>query len=160
MTGRPSASKQAGLDKRRNELLPEHQTRDHRGTFKDRRFGETNPDMTLEDRMLERYTRERQRGQGKQGMFNLDEGDELDDFADGNLLGGGGLTHGGRSVLDLPGDDFVAQGLDEEDDEAVREIDRRNIARNNFGGFNEKEEDDELVSLYLYKKMVTLLILV
>lgn len=100
--------------------------------------------MSLEDRMLERYTRERQRGQGKQGLFNLDEGDELDDFGDGNMLGG--LTHGGRSVLDLPGDDFVAQGLDEEDDEGIKAIDRRAVSRSHFGGFAEGEDDEELVS--------------
>jgi nucleolar protein 14 len=153
VTGNPSTAKQAGLEKRKAQLLTEHQSRDHRGTFQDRRFGEADPNMTLEDRMLERYTRERQRGQGKKGLFNLEEGDDdLDDMDDGNALGG--LTHGGRSVLDLPGDDFMLQGLNDPDDPEEKHIDRRTVQRNHFGGFEEKPEDgEELVSdpLILYK---------
>ena len=73
--------------------------------------------MSVEDRMLERYTRERQRGQGRKGIFNLedDTADPFDDLEDGTALGG--LTHGGRNVMDLPGDDFDTQGLGSEDDE-------------------------------------------
>lgn len=75
--------------------------------------------MSLEDRMLERYTREQQRGQGKKGMYNLEDEDPfgmLDDGAeDGAALGG--LTHGGRNVMDLKGDDFEAQGFGEDDDD-------------------------------------------
>lgn len=96
--------------------------------------------------MLERYTRERQRGQGKQGQFNLDEGDEeLDDFADGGFLGG--LTHGGRSVTDLPGDDFMMQGLgdEEEEDERMKAIDHRTVGRTHFGGFAADPEEDDQV---------------
>ena len=107
--------------------------------------------------MLERYTRERQRGQGKKGLFNLEEGDDdLDDMDDGNALGG--LTHGGRSVLDLPGDDFMLQGLNDPDDPEEKHIDRRTVQRNHFGGFEEKPEDEEeLVSplLHIYKHELT-----
>lgn len=102
--------------------------------------------MSLEDRMLERYTRERQRGQGKKGMFNLEDDDALfGDDDEGFALGG--LTHGGRSVMDLPGDDFVAQGFGEDDEEDSHgAIDRRQVLRNHFGGFGEEEEDEEMVS--------------
>ncbi|WVQ78276.1 hypothetical protein IAT38_000361 [Cryptococcus sp. DSM 104549] len=143
VTGRPSAAKQAGLEQRRKNLLPEHQLKDHRGTFRDRRFGEDDPSLSLEDRMLERYTRERQRGQGKKGMFNIeDEGDTLDLFDDGFAMGG--LTHGGRSVMDLPGDDFDAQGFGERDeDEDTGRIDKRVVSRGHFGGFEEKDEDED-----------------
>ncbi|WVQ98733.1 hypothetical protein IAU59_005864 [Kwoniella sp. CBS 9459] len=145
--GRPSASKQAGLEARKKSLLPEHQLRDHTGTFRDRRFGEADPTLSMEDRMLERYTRERQKGQGKKGLFNLeDEGDSLglDGFDDGFALGG--LTHGGRSVLDLPGDDFDAQGFGERDDDEDGDkgrVDRRIVSRGHFGGFNGEEDDEE-----------------
>jgi nucleolar protein 14 len=92
--------------------------------------------------MLERYTRERQRGQGKKGLFNLEEGDDLDDLEEGNVLGG--LTHGGRSVMDLPGDDFMLQGLDDEDDPEEKTIDRRTVQKTHFGGFQEPEEEEEV----------------
>nr|XP_019002599.1 nucleolar protein 14 [Kwoniella mangroviensis CBS 8507]OCF66060.1 nucleolar protein 14 [Kwoniella mangroviensis CBS 8507] len=144
VTGRPSASKQAGLEQRKKSLLPEHQLRDHTGTFRDRRFGENDPTLSLEDRMLERYTRERQRGQGKKGLFNLeDEEDGLDGFDEGFALGG--LTHGGRSVMDLPGDDFEAQGFGErdEEDEDKGRVDRRTVNKVHFGGFDGEAEEEE-----------------
>lgn len=79
-------------------------------------------------------------------MFNLEDEDDLglEGFDDGNALGA--LTHGGRNVSDLPGDDFMAQGLgdDEEDDELDEDekrgrIDRRQVDRGHFGGFDEEE---------------------
>lgn len=82
--------------------------------------------------MLERYTRERQRGQGKKGLFNLEDDEGLDGFDEGL----GGLTHGGRSVMDLPGDDFMMQGLGEEEEETPLR------PHNNFGGFAEQEQAD------------------
>jgi nucleolar protein 14 len=127
---------------RKKTLLEEHHLRDHRGTFQDRRFGENNPGMSVEDRMLERYTRERQRGQGKKGMFNLEEDDG--GFGDDDGFALGGLTHGGRDVMDLPGDDFVAQGFGEDDEEEDRgTIGRRQVNRTHFGGFGDEDEDDE-----------------
>ncbi|TYJ55430.1 hypothetical protein B9479_003933 [Cryptococcus floricola] len=148
VTGRPSSSKQAGLEQRRKTLLPEHQLKDHRGTFHDRRFGENDPSMSIEDRMLERYTRERQRGQGKKGLFNLED-DEEDPFGgldEGTALGG--LTHGGRSVTDLPGDDFIAQGLGDDDDPdedvAKGRIDKRQVSQVHFGGFEPADDSTDL----------------
>ena len=134
------------LGQRKKSLLPEHQMRGHTGTFRDRRFGESDPTLSLDERMLERYTRERQRGAGKKGLFNLeDEGEGLDGFDEGTALGG--LTHGGRSVVDLPGDDFDAQGLGEDDEDKGR-IDRRTVNRVHFGGFpggaEEEVEDDQV----------------
>lgn len=94
--------------------------------------------------MLERYTRERQRGQGKKGLFNLDEDDTFGDEEDGFALGG--LTHGGRSVMDLPGDDFDAQGLNDYDDEDDNgTIGRREVNRAHFGGFGHESEEEEEV---------------
>ncbi|WWC69462.1 uncharacterized protein I206_103402 [Kwoniella pini CBS 10737] len=146
VTGRPSSSKQAGLEQRKKSLLPEHQLRDHTGTFRDRRFGENDPSLSLEDRMLERYTRERQRGQGKKGLFNIeDEDNGLDGFDEGFALGG--LTHGGRSVMDLPGDDFDAQGFgenDDDDDNDKGRVDRRTVNKVHFGGFDGEEDEEEL----------------
>lgn len=92
--------------------------------------------------MQERYTRERQRGQGKKGMFNLeDDEQDLLGFDEGQHFGG--LTHGGRNVMDLQGDDFMAQGLgdDEEDDEERGNIGRRVVDRAHFGGFDNGEEE-------------------
>ena len=67
----------------------------------DRRFGENDATMTPEERMLERFTRERQRT-AKTSLFNLEDEEEL--------------THYGQSLSKL--DDFDDVGLrDEEEDE-------------------------------------------
>lgn len=98
--------------------------------------------------MLERYTRERQRGQGKKGLFNLEDGDEgLDGFDEGTALGG--LTHGGRNVTDLPGDDFETQGLGEEEEEDKGRIGVGTVSHGHFGGFagSQGQEADTQVSL-------------
>ena len=143
VTGRPSAAKQAGLEQRKKTLLPEHQLRGHMGTFNDRRFGESNPSLSIEEKLQERYTRERQRGQGRKGMFNLED-DSADLFGmddEGQTLGG--LTHGGRSVNELKGDDFEAQGFGEDDeDEEKGRVGMDTVRRAHFGGFEEKDEGD------------------
>lgn len=105
--------------------------------------------MSLEDRMLERYTRERQSGQGKKGLFNIEDEEGFEDD-DGFAMGG--LTHGGRSVMDLPGDDFDAQGLGEYDEDDSGAISRRQVSRQHFGGFADEDDEDELVSCLMLSK--------
>lgn len=68
----------------------------------DRRFGENDPTMTPEERMLERFTRERQRA-SKNDVFNLEDEDEL--------------THYGQSLSKLDDFDNVGLGLEDEDEE-------------------------------------------
>ena len=72
----------------------------------DRRFGENDPTMPPEARMLERFTRERQRA-SKGASFNLEEEEEL--------------THYGQSLSAL--DDFDVTGLNlDEDDEDTGDL--------------------------------------
>jgi len=66
----------------------------------DRRFGENDPTMSLEERMLERFTRERQRT-SKAAMFNLEDEEEL--------------THYGQSLSKF--DDFDDVGILDDEDE-------------------------------------------
>lgn len=71
------------------------------GGVLDRRFGENDPSMSLEERMLERFTQERQRA--SKGMaFNLEDEGEL--------------THYGQSLSKLDDFDDVGLGLDDEED--------------------------------------------
>ena len=85
----------------------------------DRRFGEADPTMTPEEKALERFVKEKQRGNKKSSTFDL-EGDESD--VDG-------LTHMGQSLsfeLSKKVDDFkeVDIGIEDEDDNALGDIDR------------------------------------
>lgn len=108
-TGHPALAKQGGLAQRRATLLPEYQNRNRSGTFIDRRFGETDDSLTPEERMLERFTREKQRqAKGKKAaLFNLndDEGQEEE------------LTHFGRSLSgmgNLPELSMIGDGEDDD----------------------------------------------
>ncbi|EJD53655.1 Nop14-like protein [Auricularia subglabra TFB-10046 SS5] len=126
VTGKPSTSKQAGLELRKKTLLVEHAQKHHAGGIVDRRFGENNPDMTPEERMQERFTKERQRT-AKLNAFNLDDDEEL--------------THYGQSLGKI--DDFDTTGLAlEDDDEADGGLDRLTVARDHFGGFGEERDEE------------------
>lgn len=79
----------------------EYEQKNHVGGIVDRRFGENDPTMPPEERMLERFTRERQRA-SKGVTFNLEDEEEL--------------THYGQKLSAL--DDFEGTGLNlDENDE-------------------------------------------
>jgi nucleolar protein 14 len=83
-------------------LLKEIEQRGRVGGVVDRRFGENDPSMSLEERMLERFTRERQRA-SKASAFNLENEDEL--------------THYGQSLSKLDDFDDILLPVDEDEDE-------------------------------------------
>lgn len=85
-------------------MLKEYEQRTHAGGIVDRRFGENDPTMTLEERMLERFTRERQRS-AKSAAFNLDDEDDL--------------THYGQSLSKVDDFEDAGLGLDEDVDGAA-----------------------------------------
>ncbi|KAJ1966840.1 nucleolar complex protein 14, partial [Dimargaris verticillata] len=58
--GAPTLSKQVGLENRKKTLLVEWQNRHRSGGLIDRRFGENNPHLTPEEKMMERFARERE----------------------------------------------------------------------------------------------------
>ncbi|CCL98246.1 uncharacterized protein FIBRA_00240 [Fibroporia radiculosa] len=128
VTGRPAQSKQAGIEQRKKTLLKELEGKNHAGGVLDRRFGENDPTMTPEERMLERFTREQQRV-SKGEIFNLEDEDEL--------------THYGQSLSKLDDFDNVGLGLDDEDDEDRGQLDRDTVRRSHFGGFGDDAEDED-----------------
>lgn len=80
--------------------MKEYEDKDRAGGILDRRFGENDPTMSLEERMLERFTKERQRA-SKGAIFNLEDEEDL--------------THYGQSLSKL--DDFDNIGLNLESDD-------------------------------------------
>lgn len=92
--GRPGVTRGLGEERRRETLLREIQSRNKVGGMLDRRFGENDPTMSLEEKAAERFARQSMRASKKNAMFNL-ENDSEEEMV---------LTHGGRS-LDLGGDD-------------------------------------------------------
>ncbi|KZV76010.1 Nop14-like protein [Peniophora sp. CONT] len=128
ITGKPAQSKQAGMEQRKKTLLQEVAERGRVGGIVDRRFGENDPTMTPEERMLERFTREKQRA-SRGTAFNLDDEDEL--------------THYGQSLSKLDDFDNAGLTLDDEDEDARGQIDGSTVGRGHFGGFDDDEEGSE-----------------
>lgn len=116
----------------------------------DRRFGENDPTMSPEERMLARFTKERQRS-SKGALYNLEDEDEL--------------THYGQSLSKLDDFDNVGLNLDDEEEEdnagnldatsssyctnlCPGQIDAATVRSVHFKGFSDDEEDgsnEELV---------------
>jgi nucleolar protein 14 len=123
--------------------LKEYDERGHAGGIMDRRFGENDPSMSLEERMLERFTKERQRS-SKNSVFNLEDEDEL--------------THYGQSLSNLDDFDNVGLTMDDQDDEDRKQaliyfevlrsthileaFDTEMAQKVNFGGFDDDDEED------------------
>ena len=101
-TGRPGASKSDAIQLRREKLLPELEARHRSSAFVDRRFGEYNPHLSVEDKMLQRFTHERQNRTGKTSLFDLNDDEEA------------GLTHYGQSLSGL---DEMPDVMHEDDEE-------------------------------------------
>ena len=84
--------------------------------------------MTPEERMLERFTRERQRA-SRGTAFNLEDEDEL--------------THYGQSLSKLDDFDNAGLTLDDEDEDVRGQIDSSTVGRAHFGGFEDDEDGSE-----------------
>ncbi|TEA22759.1 putative nucleolar complex protein 14 [Colletotrichum sidae] len=102
ISGRPGMAKSIGEQRRRETLLIEMQKRNKVGGILDRRFGENDPSLAEEEKMIERFAREKQRTHKKTSLFDLEEAEPL-----------GELTHMGQSLnFD---DSALADDFDEDD---------------------------------------------
>ncbi|KAI7887814.1 nucleolar protein 14 [Mucor mucedo] len=129
-SGKPNLSKQVGEENRKKTLLVEMRSKNRRGGIIDKRFGENNPSLTPEERMLERFTREKQKSSRSTSMFNLDDDEE--DLS---------LTHYGQSLSNM--DDFDDAGLGLSDDEEdKKQMDGKIVSRLHFGGFEDEGGED------------------
>jgi len=119
--GKPGQARSKAEQTRKKTLLVEYEKRNKNNSFVDRRFGENDPTLSLEDKMMERFIKEKQR-KSNHGDFNLE--DEQ-------------LTHLGQALGDHLGDDIVHS--DDESDNG--QIDQLTVHQDHFGGFNEDEEN-------------------
>ncbi|EPS44656.1 hypothetical protein H072_1344 [Dactylellina haptotyla CBS 200.50] len=112
---------------RRKTLLVEMQQRNKVGGIIDRRFGENDPTMAPEDKMLERFTREQQKRSFKGDIFNLEDDDEV-------------LTHYGQSLGSMPNEDFNEDM--ESDDDILRPAKRTHPLDGGLESDNDEGEGD------------------
>ena len=119
--GRPGVTKSQGEETRRKTLLPEMNRKNKVGGILDRRIGENDPTMSMEDRMMARFEREQQRKRGG-NVFDLEDGDD-------EIM----LTHGGQSLRfddEIGKEDYDAASVgessgDEDGEGAFLKIKRR-----------------------------------
>jgi nucleolar protein 14 len=140
---RPGVSRGLAEENRRKTLLVEMQRRNKVGGILDKRFGENDPSMAPEDKMLERFTQEIQRRHKNSSAFDLED----DDFS-------GELTHMGQSLsLNGPAiaDDFIEDDLVLSDAEDHPEDEERRLKRRR-GSDSEGSEDEESPNLPERKK--------
>lgn len=133
--GRPGLSKAIGEQQRRETLLVEMERRNKVGGIIDRRFGEDDPNMTPEEKALQRFTLEKQRLHKKRSMFDLEDDDDA----------GISLTHFGKK-LDLDGEPIV-DDFDEDDlpsgDESDSEAERKRLKRQRWETVAEEAEEKD-----------------
>ncbi|KAI1382230.1 Nop14-like protein [Hypoxylon crocopeplum] len=131
--GRPGEAKSLGEERRRQTLLVELNRRHKVGGILDRRFGENDPHMTPEEKMQERFLREKL--SHKTSTFDLED-DEPDE----------GLTHLGKS-LSFDGqtlvDDFEEDDLSAGSDVAASDDEHRGSKR--VRPFDLEGEDGEQI---------------
>ncbi|XP_015718376.1 nucleolar protein 14 [Coturnix japonica] len=78
--GLPGVSRSKAIQKRTQTLLKEYKEKEKTNVFKDKRFGEYNTKISPEEKMIKRFTLERQQNYGKKNIYNLNEDEELTHF--------------------------------------------------------------------------------
>ncbi|EXJ86975.1 hypothetical protein A1O3_03930 [Capronia epimyces CBS 606.96] len=138
--GRPGVTRGLGEERRRETLLKEIQNRNKVGGLLDRRFGESDPTMTPEEKAAERFARQAERKLKKTSMFNLED-DSEDEIT---------LTHGGQSLGlgertkdDFNEDDIGSLNSGDEDFEAQDDRPRKRLRIEDGEGLVE-EGDSEI----------------
>ncbi|OWP01996.1 hypothetical protein B2J93_4622 [Marssonina coronariae] len=131
---RPGLQKSRDEELRRQAYIEDQQNRRKVGGILDKRFGENDPSMAPEEKMLERFTREKQVRHKNSSAFDLED-DE-----------GGELTHMGQSLsLDGPAlkDDYEEfdLGISDAEDNATDEERQLKRSRSDLEG--EVDEDGE-----------------
>ncbi|ELT93562.1 hypothetical protein CAPTEDRAFT_227046 [Capitella teleta] len=137
--GKPGVSRSKANEKRKATLLVEYQKRGKSGGIKDMRFGENNPTLTEEDRMIQRYALEKKKVFEKSSnKFNLqdDEDDEEEEQ----------LTHFGQSLSEI--EKFEAPRNDSDDDEDTGAIGADIVGEQHFGGFFKEKDPNNTDSEY------------
>lgn len=130
--GRPGVTKSQGEEARRKSLLPEMNRKNKVGGILDRRIGENDPTMSLEDRMMARFEREQTKKRGG-NVFDLEDGDDEVQ-----------LTHGGQSLTfdhEIGDEDYDAASISGSSDGEDGFL-KRKRRRDDVDG--EEGEDDEV----------------
>ncbi|XP_056110624.1 nucleolar protein 14 [Rhinichthys klamathensis goyatoka] len=115
--GLPGVSRSRANQKRKETLLKEFRLKGKNNKFVDRRFGEYDTKITPEEKILQRFTLERQRTHDRKDMFNLNEEEEL--------------THYGQSLAEM---EKMADVIDSDSDSEEKGLLSAELTASHFGG--------------------------
>ena len=133
VSGNPSLTRKKSLEIRQKTLLVEMKQKNRDSALLDKRFGEKDTSMSVEDKMLERFMKEKAKNSKSMHSQNYNLEDEL--------------THMGHSLANEDGQNaFYDAGFERVDDE---DQDKGYLAKNvvkqlHFGGFdNDSKEQSQ-----------------
>jgi nucleolar protein 14 len=123
-----AAARAQAESKRRKVLSSQFSNRHKSNEFKDKRLGEQDPTMSLEDKMMARFQTERKRKLRNAQLYALGDSDQ-EDKGDNDLF----LTHKGAKIddFDLLNNDIRTE--EDEDDKNVP-LDKEIVEKLHFGG--------------------------
>ncbi|KAJ3152193.1 nucleolar complex protein 14 [Geranomyces variabilis] len=131
-TGKPGLVRKRGEENRKRTLAVEMDRKNKDSAFVDRRFGENDANMSMEDKMLERFMKEKSKRSDRGNAFNLEDDD--DEMME--------LTHMGQS-LNAFDDAGLKRVPGEDEDSDSGQIDKDTVKYTHFGGFSEDEGEDD-----------------
>ncbi|KAF7670421.1 hypothetical protein LDENG_00124620 [Lucifuga dentata] len=115
--GLPGVSRSKAINKRKETLLKEYKQKHKSSKFIDRRFGEYDPKIAPEDKILQRFALERQRVHDKKDVYNLNEEEEL--------------THYGQSLAEIEKFSYTVDSDDEAEEKGLLSAE---LTASHFGG--------------------------
>ncbi|ESO96868.1 hypothetical protein LOTGIDRAFT_115358 [Lottia gigantea] len=127
--GLPGVSRSKAMKNRTTTLLKEYEDRIKVNKVIDKRIGEKDQTISLEEKMLKRYALERKHEDKKGNIFSLNEEEDL--------------THYGQSLSNIEKFDNPEISDDEEDDDDLKRLRAKIVAEEHFGGFLTKKSDEE-----------------
>lgn len=127
--GLPGVSRAKAINRRKQNLLQEYKLQNKDNVFLDRRIGEQNCAMSMEDKAIARFTTERMKVYKKESIFNLN--DEI-------------LTHRGQTLEEI--EKFDDPRSDDEFSDSVvnGKLDKNFIEKAHFGGGTLSKADSTL----------------
>lgn len=115
--GLPGVSRSKAIQKRKETLLKEFRSKDKNNKFIDKRFGEYDSKITPEEKILQRFTLERQRTHDSKDLYNLNEEEEL--------------THYGKSLAEM---EKMTGVIDSDSDSEEKGLLSAELTATHFGG--------------------------
>lgn len=122
--GLPGISRSKAIKKRQKTLLVEYKQKNKANLFIDRRFGEYDEKMTLEEKMMKRFTMEKKHHHERRGKYRLEDEE---------------LTHLGQSLGEIDKFDDVLLS-DDDDNVDNNQDDVDDVKELHFGGFLTKKK--------------------